>query len=113
MSNPHPLKKNQWKKGQSGNPDGKPPGTLDFKTKWFNFIKKIADQNELKPEDIDDQIFAVVLKEIRAGNFQFYKDTKDRIHGKASESMDLTSGGKPIVINVAKEIANQNGIPTE
>lgn len=80
--------------GSHLNDEGKKAGTLDFKTQWFNFIEKVAKQNDLEPIDIDNEIFAMVLKEMRKGNFQFYKDTKDRLHGKAKESLDLSSDGE-------------------
>ena len=110
MSNPNPAPEHRWKKGQSGNPDGKPSGTLDFKTKWFKFIDKVATQNNITPDEVDEQLLAVAFKQAKDANYPFWKDIHDRVHGKASESMDVTSGGKPIVINVAKEIADQNDI---
>jgi hypothetical protein len=100
-------------KGVSGNPGGKTEGTLSFKTKWFNFIEKVAKQNDITPDEVDEQLLAVAFKQAKDANYPFYRDIQDRVHGKASESMDVTSGGKPIVINVAKEIAQQNGIETE
>ena len=100
-------------KGVSGNPEGKTAGTLDFKTQWFNFIEKVAKQNNLLPEDIDNEIFAMVLKEMRKGNFQFYKDTKDRLHGKAAQPFEGGDSSKPIIIKVAEEIAKRDGIQTD
>lgn len=101
MSNPHPLKKNQWKKGQSGNPDGKPPGTLDFKTKWFKFVDKIAAQNDITPEEVEEQLLAVAFKQAKDANYQFWKDIHDRVHGKAGETLDITSKGEQIKLSPA------------
>jgi hypothetical protein len=95
------------------NPEGKKAGTLDFKTKWFNFIDKIAKQNNITPDEVDEQLLAVAFKQAKDAKYPFYKDIQDRVHGKAPDSMDLTSGGKPIVINVVGEIAKQNGIETD
>jgi DNA-directed RNA polymerase specialized sigma subunit len=79
-----------FKKGQSGNPAGKPRGTLDFKTKWLRFIEKIAEQNNITPEEVDEKMLAVAYKQILNGNFPFYKDIHDRIYGKAPEKIEIT-----------------------
>ena len=113
MSNPHPLKKNQWKKGQSGNPDGKPPGTLDFKTKWLRFIDKVAAQNNITPDEVDEQLLAVAFKQAKDANYPFYKDIQDRVHGKAAQPFEGGDASKPIFIKVAEEIAKRDGIQTD
>ena len=91
------------------NPEGKKAGTLDFKTKWFNFIEKVAQQNDLTPDEVDEQLLAVAFKQAKDGDYQFYRDTQDRVHGKPVQPFggDATN---PIIIKVAKEIAEQNGI---
>lgn len=85
-----------FKPGESGNPKGRPKGTENFKTKWEKFVKKIADKNELLPEDIDEQLLAVAYKKAKDGDFQFYKDIHDRVHGKAMQPTDITTGGETL-----------------
>ncbi len=98
---------------QSLNPQGKPNGALDFKTKWFNFIDKVAKQNDITPDEVDEQLLAVAFKRAKDGDYQFYRDTQDRVHGKPVQPFGGDDSGKPIVIKVVKEIADQNGIPAE
>jgi hypothetical protein len=85
-----------WKKGQSGNPAGRPPGTLNFATKFRKFIEKVAKQNDIKPEEVEEQLMAIGFKEAKAGNYNFWRDLNDRVYGKAKESIDLTSKGEKI-----------------
>jgi len=80
--------------GQSGNPAGRAVGTRTFKTKWEGFIEKVAKENGLAPEDIDNELFKIGLKKAREGDYQFYKDIHDRCYGKAKDTVDLTMNGK-------------------
>jgi hypothetical protein len=82
------------------NPQGKKAGTLDFRTKWFRFIDKVATQNNITPEEVDEQLLAVAFNQAKNANYQFWKDLHDRVHGKAPESLDITSKGESMVINI-------------
>ena len=97
---------------QSLNPDGKPVGALDFKTKWFKFIDKVAKQNDITPDEVDEQLLAVAFKQAKDANYPFYRDIQDRVHGKPVQPFG-GDDGKPIIIKVVKEIAEQNGLPTD
>jgi len=75
---------------EEGNPGGgRPKGSVSFKTKWEKFITKIAEKNELLPEDIDEQLLAVAYKKAKAGDYQFYRDIHDRVHGKPQQDIEL------------------------
>ncbi|RKZ11059.1 hypothetical protein DRQ25_00950 [Candidatus Fermentibacteria bacterium] len=92
-------KKGRFLPGASGNPDGKKKGTLSFKTKWELFIKKIAEQNNILPKDIDDELIAVAYQKARGGDYKFFKDIHDRVYGKPQESIDHTTDGEKIQTN--------------
>ena len=85
-----------WPKGTSGNPDGYPKGEKNFATKWRIFIDKVAKQNNITSDEVDEQMLAVAFKAIKNSDFRFYKDTMDRLHGTAIQKTDITSGGKTI-----------------
>lgn len=96
-----------------GNPGGgRPNGSLDFKTKFELFLDKLAKQNDMTPQEIDEQLFAVAYKKAKEGDYQFWRDVHDRIYGKPLQKneTDITSGGQPI-IQVAEAIANKNDTP--
>lgn len=99
--------KGQFVPGVSGNPLGKPCGTVSFKTKWERFITKIAEKNEVLPEDIDEQLLAVAYKKAKDGDYQFYRDIFDRVHGKPQQSVDVTTNGKDLFDKLDKEKADK------
>jgi len=71
------------------NPNGKPKGTLSFATKWERMVDKIATQNNLTPDEIDEQLLLVGYKKAKDGDYSFYRDAMDRIHGKAPQVVDF------------------------
>lgn len=105
--------KGQLLPGSHLNDAGKTAGALDFKTKWRIFISKVATQNNITPEEVEEQLLAVGFKQAKDANFQFWKDIHDRVYDKAVQPFGGSDDGKPIVIKVVKEIADQNGIPTD
>jgi hypothetical protein len=90
------LKPYQFKKGQSGNPNGRPKGSKDFDTLFEEALKRIADKNNTDPDKFDIDIVAKGLEMARKGDYRFWKDLLDRRFGKPKESIDHTSDGKQI-----------------
>jgi len=87
---------------------GKTAGTLDFKTKWINFIEKVAAQNDMTPNEIDEQLLAVAFKKAKDGDYAFYRDTQDRVHGKPLQVTELTGlGGKDLFNGETKDKADK------
>jgi hypothetical protein len=83
-SNPH-----LFKPGQSGNPNGRPKGALNFSTKWVKFIEKIAEQNETTPDKVDEQMLKVAYKQIMSGDHRYWKDIMDRVYGQAKQNINV------------------------
>jgi hypothetical protein len=78
--------------GQSGNPRGRPPAD-----------KALSDllRKELKRKGPDGRPNNLALMEglialARAGSIEAHKLIFDRIEGRASQALDITSGGEPI-----------------
>ena len=97
------------------NPNGRPKGSLDFRTKFEIFLDKLAKQNNLSPQEIDEQLFAVAYKKAKEGDYQFWRDVHDRIYGKPVQKneTDITSDGKPIVIDHDLVIKNATNTSTK
>jgi len=96
-----------FKKGQSGNPKGYPKGVPNYATARERAIRMLAKQNGKSPQEIDDEINANALLEARKGNFQFYKDDKDRTYGQATSKSDVNLKGD-LSISIAESIANKH-----
>lgn len=86
---------------KSGHPDfgaGRPTGTRDFNTIYKAALERLAKENNKTPEELEDEMLAMGIVQSRKGQFNFYKDTLDRKHGKAMERTDITSGGEKIMV---------------
>lgn len=89
-----------FKPGQSGNPNGRPKGALNFATKWRIFIDKVAKENAMTPEQVDEQLLAVGFKKAKEGDYNFYRDVHDRVYGRPMQYTDITTGGEKITNDV-------------
>lgn len=92
------------------NPVGKPVGTIDFKTKWFRFIDKVAAQNNITSDEVDEQLLAVGFKQAKEANYSFWKDIQDRVHGTAlqkSENTNLNINSSPAEMGKFKKLREE------
>lgn len=88
------LKPWQFKKGQSGNPNGKPKGAVSLKTWAKNYIQTLTNEEKLE--------FLEGMNK---------KDIWEMAEGKPEAKTDLTSDGEKIVF-IPAEVANKHGINT-
>jgi hypothetical protein len=108
-----------FKKGESGNPAGRPKGSINFATKFRKFIEKVAEQNEITPEEVEEQLMAIGFKEAKGGNYSFWRDIHDRIYGRPDTNLDITTGGKelptPIYggFSLSRHNSDEEDIPAE
>jgi len=95
-----------FQKGVSGNPNGKPKGTESFATKWYKMIDKIAEANDITADEVELELVKVGYKRAKDGDYSFYRDAMDRIHGKPVQPTELSGkNGQPIKISIPKEVA--------
>lgn len=80
-----------WKKGdKSPNPSGRPKGQRDYATIYREALIKIANLNETTPEQIENEMIANAALLARKGDYRFYKDLLDRLHGTAIQKQELS-----------------------
>lgn len=91
-----PPKEHQFKPGQSGNPAGKPKGTVSFK----NSIKKFGAMmmKEINPETGEEELMTLVdiitaqqYKKARKGDTRAFEILKDHIESKPKQGIDLSN----------------------
>ena len=90
-----------FKKGKSGNPKGRSKGQRNYATIYREALIKIAEVNNKTPEEIETMMEEAGIKNALKGNFQFWKDIRDRIHGTATQKHDHTTGGQPLPQQIA------------
>lgn len=98
------LEKTKFKKGESGNPNGRPKGRKNFKTLFLESIDKLSKDANIDPDSIEVGIVLKGISEARKGNFAFYKDILDRLYGKAPQTLDLNTKIKQELSDEQKEI---------
>ena len=85
-----------FKPGESGNPNGRPKGAVNFATKWRNAIDKLAKTKGMTGDELELEILQTGLLKAQEGDFSFYRDTFDRVYGKPQQSVDVTTNGESV-----------------
>lgn len=83
-----------FKPGESGNPNGRPVGQRNYKTIYRLALEKIAKENGVSAEEFEVMLEAKGIAFAYKGEYQYFKDVRDRVHGQAVKAVDITSGGK-------------------
>lgn len=86
-----------FKKGESGNPNGRPKGRKNFSTLYYEALEHLAKLNDTTADALELEMHANALKKARAGDFAFYRDTLDRLHGKPAQPLTGAEGGSLII----------------
>ena len=94
MANDENLK--SWKKGQSGNPKGRPKGARNRSTiakKWLEVeaksINPISGQEETMSQE--DMIYLALLRKARQGDVRASETILNSAYGQAKETLDLNA----------------------
>lgn len=86
---------------------GRPRGKRNFETDFKLACEEVAKALRLgeKPDEVQVRLIVTGIKRGLLGNYSFWQDIMNRVYGRPKESLDLTSGGKPIPIlsNVSRD----------
>lgn len=83
-----------WKKGEpSPNPEGRPLGQKNYATLYREALIKLGQLNGKEPDEIELEMIANGLASARKGDFRFYKDVLDRLHGAAEANINVEIDG--------------------
>lgn len=78
------------KGGKSPNPNGRPNGQRNYATIFREAMIKLAEMNNTTPNELEEQILQMGIKKARLGDYKFYQDIMDRLHGKPIQKQELT-----------------------
>jgi hypothetical protein len=79
-----------FKKGVCPNPDGRPNGQRNYATIYREGLRRLAEAKNMTPEEIEELIEQTGLEKALGGDFKFFQDVRDRIHGKPKQGVELT-----------------------
>lgn len=109
MPNPENIEPHKFEKGVSGNPEGRPPGIPNSKTRYKRLLELVSKKtNPVTGEEeeftqlelMDMAIFNKALK----GDIRAYEQIMDRLEGKPGQPLDIS------VIDRRKEILAKYGL---
>ena len=107
MANIENIEKHKFKKGESGNPAGRPVGARNRSTivkHWLEVTKLAKNPISNKEEELEIQdmmVLALINKALK-GDVNAFKELMDSGYGKLSNSTDITSKGESINIPISK-----------
>lgn len=79
---------------------GRPLGQRNYATIYKEALQILADKNATTPEKLEAEMVANAAVLARKGDYRFYKDILDRIHGTAVNKTDVTSAGEKLEIQM-------------
>lgn len=96
------IQKHKFKKGESGNPAGRPKGAKNRSTiarHWLEVQEKIKNPitNLIEPLTQEDIITLAQIKKARNGDSNAYKALMDSGYGSPNQNMDITTQGDKII----------------
>jgi hypothetical protein len=101
MPNPENLDSHKFKKGQSGNPRGRPKGARSRSTivqEWLEcsemIVNPLTGKNQRLQES--DIITLALIKKARKGDVQAFKELMDSGYGRTVNQIDHTTGGEKL-----------------
>jgi len=101
MPNYNPSPATRFKKGQSGNPAGRPKGSRNYRTLFREAYKHIAKDLRLgkDPDALLVEILKRGIQKALKGNYQFYKDIIDRLYGRPRQTIETEEEKKLLILS--------------
>lgn len=96
-----------FKRGRSGNPKGRPLGRRDRKTVIWEALRRIAEIEDMTPEQMEEEIQVSGILRARKGSFLHYAEISNGLYGKIMDQVDVTSGGRTLADLIATANAHR------
>ena len=97
-----------YKKGQSGNPKGRPVGSKNRSTiakKWLEIEQKLTNPITKKSETMsqEDLMTLALIKKAREGDTQAYQKLMDSAYGAPLQQIEQTNIEQPLFPDVTED----------
>jgi predicted transcriptional regulator len=102
-----------FKPGQSGNPKGRRKGQRDYRTLFWVALEHIANNHEMTAEEVEEALHVAGITKALKGDFFFHQEILNRVYGKPTDKMDVTSGGKTLAEVIAAATHARRGNTTK
>ena len=107
MANIENIEKHKFKKGESGNPAGRPVGSRNRSTvvkSWLETPMRAKNPITKKEEELEvqDVMTLALISKAFKGDTNAYKELMDSGHGKLENHNDITTKGESINIPISK-----------
>lgn len=116
MANEDNIKKHEFKKGQSGNPKGRPKGSLNRSTiarRWLEAARKgknpITGEDEMLTQE--DVITLALVRKAMDGDVAAYKAIMDSGYGTAKDTIDINANTSGVDFDELMKKLSDNAKP--
>ena len=102
-----------WSKGETGNPNGRPKGRKNFATVYREALEHLARLNHTTADALEVEMYANALAKARKGEYSFYRDTVDRLYGRAQENVNMqVEYPQPLLGGLTNDQSNHSNTET-
>jgi hypothetical protein len=112
MPNPENIEKHEFKKGQSGNPNGRPKGSKNRSTiakYWLSIEQDLKNPLNGNTETMsqEDLMTLALIKKAREGDVNAYKALMDSGYGAPVQQVEQTIIEQPLFPDVSENDSNE------
>ena len=84
------AKAEQFKKNDPRiNKNGRPVGQRNYATIYREALRQIGENQGKTPEEMEELLEKAGISQALKGNYQFWRDIRDRIHGQPRERKEI------------------------
>lgn len=89
-----------FKKGESGNPNGRPLGQRNYSTIRRIAFERIGKLKNMTAEEVEEEMVKGGLEKALQADAKFYQDDLDRAYGRPKQDVGLSGTGENGAISI-------------